>query len=142
MLRILLVTLATLFAVPAQAELHEVEMLNRNAQWPMPYAPDFLRIAPGDTVRFVPTAKGHNAATIDSMLPEGATPFKSRLGEVFEITLTAPGIYGIKCSPHFAMGMVMLIAVGDAPLPSTLPQDLPPRARQRFDEILARIPAP
>lgn len=142
MLRILLFTLATLFAIPAQAELHEVEMLNRNAQGPMPYAPDFLRIAPGDTVRFVPTAKGHNAATIDGMLPEGATPFKSRLGEVFEITLTTPGIYGIKCSPHFAMGMVMLIAVGDAPLPSTLPQDLPTRARQRFDEILARIPAP
>ncbi|MGQ0486346.1 MAG: plastocyanin/azurin family copper-binding protein [Hyphomicrobiales bacterium] len=46
-----------------------------------------------------------------------------------------PGSYGIKCSPHYAMGMVMLIEVGDQPAPQ-LPADLPARAKQRFEQIL------
>ncbi|WP_288948526.1 pseudoazurin [uncultured Paracoccus sp.] len=122
---------------PVLAETHEVRMFNRSDRGVMVYEPSFLRIAPGDTVRFVPTQPGHNAASIDGMIPEGAKPFKSRINEDFSVTLTVPGSYGIKCSPHFAMGMVMLIEVGEAPAPA-LPDDLPPKSRARFDEILAR----
>ena len=38
----------------------------------MVFEPSFVKIAPGDTVRFVSTDKGHNAETIKGMLPEGA----------------------------------------------------------------------
>ncbi|SMO56362.1 pseudoazurin [Paracoccus laeviglucosivorans] len=128
--------LLLLTALPAWAETHEVHMLNRGETGPMVYEPAYLNIAPGDTVRFLPTQPSHNAATIDGMTPEGAEPFRSRINEPFEVTLTAPGTYGIKCSPHFAMGMVMLIQVG-APGEISLPDDLPKRARDRMEKIVA-----
>lgn len=129
-----------LLAAPLHAETHEVHMFNRSDNGAMIYEPSFLRIAPGDTVRFVPTQPSHNAATIDGMIPAGAAPFKSKINEDFSVALTVPGRYGIKCSPHFAMGMVMLIEVGDEAATSDLPADLPARARERFDKILAANP--
>lgn len=123
----------------AQAELHEVKMLNRNASAPMVYEPDFLQIAPGDTVKFIAAASGHNAATVDGMVPEGTAGFKGGINEEIEVTLDAEGFYGIKCSPHFAMGMVMVIRVGDAKVDAGFAAaKVPARARKRFDEILAR----
>ena len=67
----------------------------------------------GDTIRFVPTDKGHNVETIKGMFPEGVEPFKSKFNEEFTVTVTAEGIYGVKCAPHYAMGMVALIRVGE-----------------------------
>lgn len=128
-----------LLAAPLHAETHEVKMLNRSDNGAMIYEPSFLNIAPGDTVRFIPAQPNHNAATIDGMIPAGAEPFKSKINEDFSVTLTVPGSYGIKCSPHFAMGMVMLIQVGEAAAPD-LPADLPARARERFAKILAANP--
>lgn len=66
-----------LLATPALSDTHEVHMLNRGQSGPMVYEPAYLRLAPGDTVRFMPTQPSHNAATIDGMIPDGATPFKS-----------------------------------------------------------------
>lgn len=123
-----------MFSSPAFAEVHEVKMLNRNEQGPMIYEPQFLRIAPGDSVRFLPTQPGHNVATIDGMLPEGAEPFKSKINEEFEVTLDVPGTYGIKCSPHLAMGMVMVIQVGDD-IQTLETEHLPERAAERLEEI-------
>ncbi|WP_422025924.1 pseudoazurin [Roseovarius sp.] len=133
--------LALLVALPslAMAELHEVKMLNRNATGAMVFEPDFVAARPGDTIRFLATDPGHNAASIAGMLPDGAGRFIGRIDEEIEITLEAEGLYGVKCSPHVMMGMVMLIRVGNAPLsPDALPQDLPTRARDRFQAILAR----
>lgn len=126
-----------LLATPAFPDTHEVHMLNRGQSGAMVYEPAYLRLAPGDTVRFVPTQPSHNAATIDGMLPAGATPFKSKINQPFEVTLTAPGAYGIKCSPHVAMGMVMLIEVGESSAKVALPEDLPAKAAARFEKILA-----
>lgn len=126
-------------ASPAAAETFEVRMLNRGEAGPMVYEPDFLRISPGDSVKFIAATTGHNAASIEGMAPEGAEPFKGQINEEIEITPTVPGLYGVKCSPHYAMGMVMLIAVGDAdPTGLAVPENLPARAKQRFGEILAR----
>jgi len=123
----------------AQAEMHEVKMLNRNASGPMVYEPDFLQVAPGDTVKFIAATSGHNAATVDGMVPEGTAGFKGGINEEIEVTLDAEGFYGIKCSPHFAMGMVMVIRVGDAKVDAGFAATkVPARARKRFDEILAR----
>lgn len=103
------------FVVPAaDAAEHEVKMLNKSANGVMQFEPPMLRIAPGDKVRFVPTDKGHNAETIDGMLPEGAAPFAGKLNEELTVTFDKPGIYGLRCKPHYAMGMVGLIVVGDA----------------------------
>lgn len=122
----------------ALAELHEVEMLNRNETGSMVYAPSYLKIAPGDTVKFLATRPGHNAASIDGMVPDGAESFKGKINEEIEVTFTVPGIYGIKCTPHYAMGMVMLIQVGDTPAsPEDLSEDLPKRAKDRFFEYIA-----
>ena len=127
-------------STPAFAEIHEVKMLNRGESGPMVYEPDHLVIQPGDTVKFRTTQASHNATSIDGMLPEGAAPFKGGINEEIELTLTVPGFYGVKCSPHFAMGMVMVIEVGEVTPDPALPDDLPARAKQRFEEILARRP--
>lgn len=140
MLRLLAAALLTAFAPMASAETHEVKMLNRNDAGPMPYEPDFLVIEPGDTVKFLATTASHNAATIDGFLPEGAEPFRGNINEEIEVTLSEPGFYGVKCLPHYAMGMVMLIQVGEASLEDlTLPAGVPPRALRRFEEIIARV---
>lgn len=140
-MRLLLLPLL-LLATAAHAEVHEVKMLNRNATGGMVYEPDYLRLKPGDRVKFIATHATHNAATIPAMLPEGAEPIKGRINEEVEVTFTAPGFYGIQCIPHYAMGMVMLVQVGDAPPDAAgIPDSLPPRVKQRFGEIIARAKA-
>ncbi|RUR33245.1 pseudoazurin [Vreelandella nanhaiensis] len=134
-----LVVLLGLLPMTALAETHTVEMLNRNDSGPMPFAPDYLVVQPGDTVKFLATAPGHNAATIDGMIPEGGDAFVGNINEEIEVTLDAEGVWGIKCSPHYTMGMVMLIQVGDTPATQAdLPESLPPAAQTRFLEILKR----
>ncbi|RZJ38429.1 MAG: pseudoazurin, partial [Brevundimonas sp.] len=73
-----------------------------------------LRVRAGDTVKFIATDRGHNAASITGMTPDGATPFNGRINQEIEVTLTVPGLYGYKCTPHTGMGMVGLIQVGAA----------------------------
>ena len=101
-----------LMAGAAGAAEIEVMMLNKGEKGAMVFQPDFVSAAPGDTIRFVPTDKGHNVETIKGMLPEGAEAFKSKFNEVFSITLDKEGVYGVKCAPHYGMGMVALIEVG------------------------------
>src|SRR5690606_12111270 len=47
--------LAVLFAAPAFGADHTVKMLNQGADGMMVFEPAFLKVAPGDTVTFVPT---------------------------------------------------------------------------------------
>ncbi|MEQ1956499.1 pseudoazurin [Mesorhizobium sp. CN2-181] len=103
---------ATVVAGAAGAAEIEVVMLNKGEKAAMVFQPDFVKAAPGDTIRFVPTDKGHNVEAIKGMLPEGAEPFKSKFNEEFTVTLDKEGVYGVKCSPHYGMGMVALIEVG------------------------------
>ncbi|MDH0200458.1 pseudoazurin [Comamonas aquatica] len=129
-------------ATLAHAETWEVRMLNRGPHGPMAYEPEFVRAAPGDTIRFVAASSGHDAVSIDGMAPAGATPFRGKVNQEIAVTLTEPGLYGVKCLPHYAMGMVMLIQVGDAPLSAlAVPEAVPPQAQQRFQAIVARAQA-
>lgn len=91
----------------------EVKMLNKGAKGIMVFEPDALKVAPGDTVRFVAVDKGHDALSMDGMIPEGAEPFIGELDKELTVTFTVPGVYGYKCKPHYAMGMVGLIVVGE-----------------------------
>lgn len=142
-MRAVLLAIASLaFAGVAFAEVHEVKMLNRGAEGAMVYEPDHLRIAPGDTVRFLPTQASHNAASLPGLLPAGAEAFKSKLSQPFEQTFSVPGLYGIQCVPHLAMGMVMLIQVGDtAGIPAAVPEGLPGRATTRLARQLEKLEA-
>ncbi len=90
----------------------EVKMLNKGAEGLMVFEPAFVKIAPGDTVKFVATDKGHNAETIKGMLPEGAAVFVGKNGEDTLAKFDQQGVYGVKCAPHYGMGMVAMIVVG------------------------------
>jgi len=103
-----------LFATGAAAETFDVKMLNRGQEGTMVFEPAYIRAQPGDTIRFVPTDKGHNVQSIDGMLPDGVYAFKSKFNQEYELTVDAEGLYGVKCTPHYAMGMVALIQVGEA----------------------------
>lgn len=133
---------AALFCSSALAQTHEVKMLTRSATAGMVFEPDYLHIAPGDTVKFVATQTGHNAATLPGLLPEGAQPFAGKINQQIEQTFTVPGLYGIQCVPHLAMGMVMLIQVGEpGPQPAVLPATLPARALERLHVALQKLQA-
>ena len=78
-------------------------------------------------------------ATLPGLLPEGAQPFKGKLNQEIEQTFTVPGLYGIQCIPHLAMGMVMLIQVGEpSAQPPQLPATLPKRALDRLNASLQK----
>lgn len=102
------------FASAASAEEHVVKMLNTDGKGKfMVYDPEIVRANVGDTVRFVPTTKGHNAETIPELWPEGAEHFKGELNEEIVLTVEKPGIYGIKCLPHYPMGMIGFVVAGE-----------------------------
>ena len=130
------------FAVaPAVAADFEVHMLNKGAAGSMVFEPAFVQVQPGDTVTFIPTDKGHNVETIKDMLPEGAETFKSKINETFAVTFDVPGVYGIKCTPHFAMGMVGLVFVGEenANLEAVKAVKVPKKVGERFDAIYTEL---
>ena len=104
-----------MFAVTAvHAADFEVKMLNKGSDGTMMvFEPSLIRIAPGDTVHFIPTDKGHDAMSIPGMIPDGAEPFEGKMGEELTVTFTVPGVYGFKCKPHYGLGMVGVVVVGD-----------------------------
>lgn len=125
---------------PALAETFEVKMMNRGEKGSMVFEPDYIKLVPGDKVKFIATHKSHNAATIDGMVPEGNLGFKGKINEEIEVTFDQAGFYGIKCSPHYGMGMVMLIKVGEAELPQAYREiNFPSRAKPRFEGIFAEF---
>jgi pseudoazurin len=103
--------LMSLAGAASAAEI-EVKMLDKGADGVMVFEPAMVKIEPGDTVKFVATAKGHNAETIKGMLPADATPFVGKLNQDTSVTFDKPGVYGVKCLPHYGMGMVALVVVG------------------------------
>jgi pseudoazurin len=143
MFRTLMTSAAIVIALggSAIAETFEVQMLNKGESGTMVFEPSALRIAAGDTVKFVATDRGHNAEAIDGMMPEAAEAFAGKINEEIEVTFTEAGFYGVQCRPHFAMGMVMVIAVGDE---ATAPDGflegrMPRKAKDRFEEALSGL---
>jgi pseudoazurin len=128
-------------ALPAAAADFEVHMLNKGAEGAMVFEPAFVKVAPGDTVTFIPTDKGHNVETIKGMIPEGAEAFKSKMNETYKVTFDKAGAYGVKCTPHVGMGMVGVVVVGDAAanLDAVKTGKLPKKARERMDSAIASL---
>lgn len=118
-----------------------VQMKDMGAEGAMVFEPGFVKANVGDTIRFIPTNPTHNAETIASMLPAGVAPSSGTMGKEFDLKLTAPGLYGIKCKPHYAMGMVALIQAGKGPSPNLAAVkavSLPPFAKKRMAAYLAK----
>ncbi|MEJ5081218.1 MULTISPECIES: pseudoazurin [unclassified Ochrobactrum] len=107
--------LSLMMVAPVMAENIEVHMLNKGADGAMVFEPSYIKANPGDTITFIPTDKGHNVESIKGMIPEGAEAFKSKINENYTLNVTQPGAYFVKCTPHYAMGMVALLVVGDNP---------------------------
>ncbi|WP_138422340.1 pseudoazurin [Maritimibacter alexandrii] len=114
MKRLLISAALALLAGAASAETIEIQMLNKGDDGAMVFQPAFVQAQPGDVIHFVATDKGHNVESIEGMLPEGVEAFKTKFNEDFEMTVDAEGVYGVKCTPHYGMGMVALIQVGNA----------------------------
>ena len=84
-----------LAAAPAAAKEYQVKMLNKGSDGSlMVFEPAYLKVAPGDSVKFVATQKGHNAESLPGMAPAGATPFKGKIDEEFSVKFTKEGVYG------------------------------------------------
>ena len=131
---------ALLLSTAAYAENFDVKMLNKGAEGAMVFEPAFVKAALGDTITFISTDKGHNVEGIEGMLPEGFDAFKSGMGEDYVLTLAAEGLYGLKCTPHYSMGMVALIQVG-APvnLDAAVAVTQKGKAKSRFEPLFAQI---
>ena len=113
-------TSSTMAAAMLESSSHTIQMLNinpDNRRDRMVFLPQILKIAPGDSVTFKPSNPGHNSETIRGMVPEGAEGWKGAANKEITVTPTVPGLYGYKCTPHYAAGMVGLIIVeGDGML--------------------------
>jgi pseudoazurin len=130
-----------LFAGVANAADHQVQMLNKGEKGTMVFQPDFIIAAPGDTVTFVPTDKSHDAESIKGMIPEGATPFKGKMNEQITVTLDKEGVYGVKCTPHYGMGMVALIVAGKpVNLEEAKAVKHTGKAKKAFAELFEQVP--
>ncbi len=136
---ILVGALMAMAAAGAQAAEVEVKMLNKGAAGAMVFEPALVKIAPGDTVKFVPTDKSHNAESIPEMMPAGTEPFTGKMNEQVEITFKENGVYGVRCKPHYGMGMVALIVVGEPTnLEAAAAAKHPGKAKQVFADLVAK----
>lgn len=139
MMKTAVLMLALMLPSAALAETIEVKMVNRGEYGSMVYEPDYVELKPGDSLHFIAANKSHNAASIDGMVPGGYAGFKGKIDEEITVSFDQPGFYGIKCSPHYGMGMVMVVKVGAATMTDSFRNfDAPPRAKKRFQEIFER----
>ena len=102
-----------LVATPVIAADHTVEMLSSSNGEMMVFKPAVLKIAPGDSVTWKATNPGHNTASIAEMTPDASLEWNGKINEELKITFTKEGVYGYKCTPHYVLGMIGIIAVGD-----------------------------
>ncbi len=138
--KLMMAAAIVLAAGAAGAETFEVKMLNKGDAGAMVFEPAYVKAQPGDVVKFIPTDKGHNVEDIDGMLPEGVEGFKTKFNEEFELTVEAEGVYGIKCTPHYAMGMVALIQVGEAlNLDDAAAVKQKGKAKARMADLIAQV---
>lgn len=133
---------------PTLAAEIEIEMLNvhpEDRKKRMVFYPLITTVDAGDTVKFVASDKSHNTQIIDGMVPEGGATWKGRINEEITVTLDTPGLYGYKCQPHQALGMVGLIIVRGEGMTANLEAAKAVRHRARakkvWEEIWATVEA-
>lgn len=101
---------AILALTAAHAAGHEVRLTGMANGEHAAFEPPFLKIAPGDTVTFLPV---DNHQRVESVLvPAGATPFQGALDQPFSVTLDAEGIYLYVSPPQQKMNVGGVIQAG------------------------------
>lgn len=126
----------------ASAAEHPAKELNNGPAGMMTFDPLALKLKVGEAVHFQPTDMGHTVDSVPGMLPNGAAEIHAGMGKDAVITFTKPGVYGIRCTPHYGMGMVMVVEVG---APTNLAEakaaadKSPPMAKKRFAEAFAKL---
>ncbi len=93
----------------------EVQMLNKapDSNERNVFYPAIVKLQPGETVYWVATDKGHNVELVKGSVPEGTPPFRSNMNQDASFTFDKPGVYVYKCTPHYGLGMVGIVVVGD-----------------------------
>lgn len=131
---------AIALASPAAAADHVVKMLNKGGAGMFVFEPALVRIVQGDTVTFIPVDKFHNAESIAGMIPDGAVAFKGTMSQPLKVTFSKPGLYGYKCLPHYGLGMVGMVIVGNAGNNLAAAQKIsqPGKAKQAFAGLFAQ----
>jgi pseudoazurin len=77
------------------------------------FKPMHLFIKPGDTVKWT-NMTIHDSESMEGLIPEGAEHWKGKIGQGIAVTLDVEGVYIYKCNPHYPLGMVGAIIVGEA----------------------------
>ena len=112
----IILIIGLLFNIQVIAKMHEIKMLNKGSNGErMVFEPSFLKVSVGDSVKFVPTKKGHSVQSLSKKgdaSPAGVKPFKSKMNKEYTLKIEKEGVYAYKCRPHYAMGMVGLIVAG------------------------------
>jgi pseudoazurin len=111
-LKILFCSLIALLPLSVISAEYTVKMLNNGQEGLMVFEPSVLSIQPGDTVLFKATDVSHNSASIQGMIPEGATSWTGAMNQDVKVTFDAEGVYVYQCTPHSMMAMVGVIKVG------------------------------
>ena len=111
-------------AIAATVEVKLVQTPEGNAY----FDPAGIRIAPGDTVRWVQVSGFHSITAYhprnddhELRIPESAEPWDSDIllaqypkqGATFEHLFTVQGVYDYFCKPHEMAGMVGRVVVGE-----------------------------
>ena len=96
---------------------------------------------PSRATPFASHRQGHNSATV--VVPDGAEEWQGKLSQEVSATLDVPGLYCYECTPHFGLGMVGLVAVGDPAinLEAVKSARYPGKARQVMAELLQELEA-
>ncbi|MEL7188143.1 MAG: pseudoazurin [Pseudomonadota bacterium] len=129
-------------AAEANGTIIEVEMLTRDPDTGRQvFKPGLVRAKVGDTIVFKPTDPTHQSQSIDEMIPAGVTGWQGAINEEVSYVVPAPGIYGYKCNPHYAAGMIGLIIVEgegmEANLEAAKGVSHPGLAGKAFEELFA-----
>lgn len=77
------------------------------------FKPRVVTAKVGDTIKFIPTDPTHQSVSIAGMLPAGVTGWEGKVNEEVSYVIPAEGVYGYKCTPHYAAGMIGLVVVGE-----------------------------
>ena len=94
------------------AKEHTVKLLTQGSGGKMMvFEPMFIKISVGDTINFIPSDASHNAQSFS--VPSEKSAFNTPYGEATKVTFTEAGGVLVKCLPHFALGMVAVVQVGE-----------------------------
>ena len=110
MKKTVLASMLCMAAFAAGAAEHQVKMLNTGKDGAMVFEPSFLKVAKGDSVKFVKVDASHNSAAV--IVPAGATAWKGKMDEEISVKLDKEGVYVYVCDPHKVMAMAGVIQVG------------------------------